>query len=305
MLAKPCTFDYWRNYKPVAPNLTFKVKNSGVTEITLDQIIQGARDELTKHSPTEGVLDKVPVQRGWRLSAIKVNDPACGTIRLNRFNDIFLYSPRSGYVGPDCFDYILTNGTQQSNSGTITLDVYQWYTYQMLLYRKNTQKTYHRFTAYPFMKYAAGQEQLKPVKFVEITWFYNQYRAETDSKGVKRIRKQRIVLGRTVADYTIYYNRMAYAPTMYNQCNEIQAYTYFDNTLGEGFDGDYDRPFVPTYSQGDVEIEIKLYTEEKTVYSNALMRYITQVDLTQPIVLDYRVSDIYGKKWWDSGNILV
>lgn len=249
MLSLPCTFDYWRNYKPIAPNLTIRVRNSGDTEITLEQILQGARDELTGHSPTEGVLDKVPAQRGWRLAAIKVSDPLLGNVRLNYFSDAFIYSPRSGYVGGDCFTYILTNGTQQSDSGTITLDVYQWYTYQILLYRLNTQKTYHRFTAYPFMKYAPGQEQLKPVKFTEITWFYNQYRAEQDSKGVTRIYKRRVVWQRTVADYTSYYNRMIYAPTIYNQSNEVRAYTYFDDTLGQGFDGDYSHPFVPKNSQ--------------------------------------------------------
>lgn len=305
MLSLPCTFDYWRNYKPIAPNLTIRVRNSGDTEITLEQILQGARDELTGHSPTEGVLDKVPAQRGWRLAAIKVSDPLLGNVRLNYFSDAFIYSPRSGYVGGDCFTYILTNGTQQSDSGTITLDVYQWYTYQILLYRLNTQKTYHRFTAYPFMKYAPGQEQLKPVKFTEITWFYNQYRAEQDSKGVTRIYKRRVVWQRTVADYTSYYNRIVYAPTIYNQSNEVRAYTYFDDTLGQGFDGDYNHPFVPKNSQGDVELEIRLYTEEKTVWSYALNRYITQVDLDRPTILNYRVSDIYGKQWWDSGNVLV
>lgn len=305
MLSLPCTFDYWRNYKPLAPNLTVRVRNSGETEITLEKILQGARDEVTLHSPTEGVLDKVPAQRGWRLSAIKVNDPLVGTVRLNNFNEAFIYSPRSGYVGADCFAYILTNGTQQSDSGTITLDVYQWYTYQVLLYRLNSQKTYHRFTAKPFMKYATGQPTLKPVKFAQISWYYNQYRAETDSKGVTRIYKRRVVMQSTVADYTSYYNRQVYAPTIINSAEEIRAYTYFDDSLGAGFDGDYSHPFVPKNSQGDIELEIRLYTEEKTVWSPALGRNITQVDLDKPLLLDYRLSDIYGKQWWDSGNILV
>lgn len=304
MLAKPCLFDYWRNYKPIAPNLTIPVRNSGTSEITLEQILQGARDELTGHSPTDGILDKVPAQRGWRLAAIKINDPTVGTVDLNSFNDAFLYRPRSGYVGPDCFDYVLTNGTQQSDAGRIMLDVYQWYTFQMLVYRKNTQKTYHRFTAYPTNQYAAGQGELPPVKFTEITWYYNQYRAETVN-GVTRIYKRRIVMGSTYANYTAYYNRQVYAPTLYNQCNEITAYTYFDDSLGQGFDADFSHPYVPKYSQGDIEIDIKLYTEEKTVWSYYLNRYITQVDLDRPTVLEYRLSDIYGKKWWDSGNILV
>lgn len=306
MLSLPCTFDYWRNYKPVAPNLTVRVRNSGQSEITLDQILQGARDEVTGNSPTEGVLDKVTAQRGWRLSAIKVSDPMAGTVDLNYFNDAFLYNPRSGYIGPDCFTYILTNGTQQSDSGIITLDVYQWYTYQMLVYRLNTLKTYHRFTAKPFMQYAAGQTTLPPVKFATITWYYNQYRSETDSKGVKRIYKRRIAVSSTQADYTNYYLHRTYAPTVLDNGQEIRAYTYFDDTLGQGFDGDFDRPFVPRNTQGDIELEIKLYTEERTVwnpYNGG--SYIQQVDLDRPIVLDYRLSDIYGQKWWDSGNILV
>lgn len=305
MLSLPCTFDYWRNYKPIAPNLTIRVKNSGKTELTLEKILQGARDEVTGHSPTDGVLDKVLAQRGWRLSAIKVNDPMVGNVDLNYFNDAFIYNPRSGYVGTDCFAYILTNGTQQSDAGTITLDVYQWYTYQILLYRLNTEKTYHRFTAKSFMRYAPGQAPLKPVKFAQINWYYNQYRAETDAKGVTRIYKRRTLMQSTVADYTAYYNRLVYAPTVLNTAEEIRAYTYFDDTLGQGFDGDYNNPFVPKHSQGDIELDINLYTEEKTVWSPQQQRYIVQVDLDQPIALTYRLSDIYGKKWWDSGNVLV
>lgn len=41
------------------------------------------------------------------------------------------------------------------------------------------------------------------------------------------------------------------------------------------------------------------------MWSYALNRYITQVDLDRPTILNYRVSDIYGKQWWDSGNVLV
>ncbi|QYW04823.1 hypothetical protein MPK74_gp155 [Erwinia phage pEa_SNUABM_7] len=300
MLSLPCTFDYWRNYKPIAPNRTIRVKNSGKTEITIDQILQGARDELTGHSPTEGVLDKVPAQRGWRLAAIKVSDPLLGTVELNSFSDAFIYDPRSGYVGGDCFSYILTNGTQQSDAGSITLDVYQWYAFKILLYRLNTEKTYHRMTA--TLVSSAG---LKPVKFYEINWFYNQYRTVVDDKGVTRIYKRRLIQQSTVADYTAYNNRTVYAPTVINQGTEIRMSTYFDDTLGQGFNGDLNVPFVPKYSQGDMELEIRVYTEEKTVYSAALGRDILQVDLDQPIVLDYRLSEIYGKKWWDSGNVLV
>lgn len=303
MLSLPCTFDYWRNYKPIAPNLTVRVRNSEPTVMPLEMILQGARNELTGHSPTDGILDKVPAQRGWRLSAIQVNDPLMGSVSLNKFGDAFTYTPRSGYIGGDCFSYILTNGTQQSDAGTITLDVYQWYTYKVLIYRLNEQKTYHRFIASPYYRYAPGQPVLPDVKFAELTWYYVQYRAEKDDKGVTRIYKRRTVLKRTNADYQAYLDGSVYAPTVIDDGTQLRAYTYFDDTLGQGFDGDYNQPFIPHYTQGDIELEINLYTEEKTVYSPRLNREITQVDLSKPIPIRYLVSDIYGKKWWDSGNI--
>jgi len=305
MQAKACLFDYWRNYKPLAPNQRIEVRNSGSSTIDILKIIQGARDEETLHSPTEGVLDKVPVQRGWRLKAIKVNDPLVGTVDLNYHADQFIYNPRSGYVGLDCFDYIVTNGTQQSDSGTITLDVIQWYTYQLLIYRRNAQKTYHRFTANPFMKTAPGQTPLKSIKYVEFAWYYNQYIAETGSDGVVRIYKRRTLVQATQSNYTLYDSGQAYAPVILNAAKEITMYSYFDDSLGEGFDGDLNIPFVPRRTQGDIELDITLYTEERTVYVPIYGKNITQVDLTKPITLNYRVSDIYGQKWWDSGNILV
>ena len=67
MISKPCVVDYWRNDVPVAPELTLETPNNVDFEIPLrDMIIQGARDFDTSVSPSEGVLDKVPVQRGWR-----------------------------------------------------------------------------------------------------------------------------------------------------------------------------------------------------------------------------------------------
>ena len=306
MLAKPCTFDYWRNYKPVAPNLTVDVINSGTTEIPIKQIFQGARDPETGHSPIENVLDKVPTQRGWKLAAIKLNDPVRGTVKLNAAGNAFIYNPRSGYIGPDCFDYVLTNGTQQSDSATINLNVYQGYAYILRAYRRNSQKTYHRFTAtYNNRQQSGAPAPLEPIRFTEMFWYYVQYRSETDSKGVNRIYKRRVLVQSTVADYTSYYNLLVANPTIINPGNEMTGYTYYDDTLGSGFDGDYNRPFVPTYSQGDIELEIRIYTQNRTVWSPALNRNLVQVDLNRPIILDYRLSDIYGKKWWDSGNILV
>lgn len=301
MLAQVCLFDYWRNFVPYAPNLKIPAKNSEETRFSIRQLLlQGSRNDETGHSPTDGVLDKVPTQRGWRLNAILQSDTVRGTVTLDMANEEIIYRPRSGYIGVDCCNYVLTNGTQQSNIAQINFEVYQWYQYLMQVYIKDTTGSRHQFV----LKEVATPD-LAPVLYREFTWYYNQYRLELDAKGVKRIYKRRYAVAKTTANSTAYNNKTAVKPTIINQYDKVVYDTYLDTSLGPAFDGDTDIPFSPFGLQGDVEVEINLYTKTKEVKNPTTGIKIQQVDLTQPITILMKATDIYGARWWESGNILI
>ena len=301
MLAQVCLFDYWRNFVPYAPNLKIPAKNSEETRFSLRPLLlQGSRNDETGHSPTEGILDKVPVQRGWRLNAILLSETVRGTVFLDVPNEQIVYRPRSGYIGVDCCNYALTNGTQQSNIAQINFEVYQWYQYLMRIYLKDTTGSRHQFALNE-----VPTPNLDPVLYKEFTWYYTQYRLELDSKGVKRVYMRRYAVAKTTANYTAYNARTATRPTIINQYDKVTYDTYLDTSLGPAFDGDTDAPFSPFGLQGDVEVEIKLYTKTRKVRNPSTGADMDQVDLTQPINILMKATDIYGKRWWESGNILI
>lgn len=301
MLSQVCLFDYWRNFVPYAPNLKIPAKNSEETRFSLRQLLlQGSRNDETGHSPTEGILDKVPTQRGWRLQAILQSETVRGNVFLDVPNEEIVYRPRSGYIGVDCCNYVLTNGTQQSNIAQINFEVYQWYQFLMNVYIKDTTGSRHQFVLTP-----VATPNLPPVLYQEFTWYYVQYRLELDAKGVKRIYKRRTAVAKTTANSTAYNALTAVKPTIINPYDKVTYDTYYDSSIGSGFDGDTDRPFSPFGLQGDIEVEIKLYTTTREVRNPATGIKIQQVDLSNPINILMRASDIYGKRWWESGNILI
>src|SRR5262249_38701054 len=56
------------------------------------------------------------------LTALKVSDPAHGTLTLNA-DGSFTYTPTNGYAGADSFTYQASDGTQTSGVTTVNLTV--------------------------------------------------------------------------------------------------------------------------------------------------------------------------------------
>jgi hypothetical protein len=75
---------------------------------------------LTIDAP--GVLenDSDPFNRD--LSAVKVSDPAHGTVTLNA-DGSFTYTPEANFLGGDTFTYKANNGVADSNLATVTINV--------------------------------------------------------------------------------------------------------------------------------------------------------------------------------------
>ena len=55
------------------------------------------------------------------MTAIKVTDPAHGTLTLNG-DGSFVYTPAADYSGPDSFTYKANDGTAESNVATVESD---------------------------------------------------------------------------------------------------------------------------------------------------------------------------------------
>jgi hypothetical protein len=85
-------------------------------------LIQGARDIVTSASPDKEVLARLPTQRGWRLE-VELKKPSSGIVRMSTYLDGIVYEPFLGFVGEDCFNYQLTNGSQKSDYGTVLVTV--------------------------------------------------------------------------------------------------------------------------------------------------------------------------------------
>src|SRR5262249_4711856 len=75
---------------------------------------------LTVAAP--GVLTNDTAPSGNPLSAVKVTDPANGTLTLNA-NGSFTYAPNSGFSGTDTFTYRASDGVLNSNTATVSITV--------------------------------------------------------------------------------------------------------------------------------------------------------------------------------------
>ena len=104
---------------------TFTIQGNGVVANhppTADDDSYGTpRDQpLTVALPGALANDSDP--DGDPLTAIKLTDPAHGTVALNP-DGSFTYTPNPGYVGPDSFTYKVNDGHADSNAATVNLTV--------------------------------------------------------------------------------------------------------------------------------------------------------------------------------------
>ncbi|AXG67509.1 hypothetical protein JA33_135 [Dickeya phage vB_DsoM_JA33] len=304
MISKPCVVDYWRNDVPVAPALTLETPNNVDFEIPLRSImIQGARDFKTSESPSEGVLDKVPVQRGWRLTLIPISQPIHGSVKLSVDGESFIYTPLAGFVGQDCFAYAVTNGYQQSVVSNLTINCRRGYEYSLNVFRRNIDRTQHRMVVAPAFDF--DTMNLPHVHMVYAAWYYDQYREVKDGK-VTRIKKQRTLIGNTSWNRSFYDQVLAFAPTILNSGLSMTVNTFFDDILASGLLEDTAQTFKPQHLAGDVVIKLNLYTETKqTPLPADPTKTFRQLDLNKFTEIEFTVVERYGIRWTDSGNIQI
>lgn len=93
------------NHPPVAANDAYPVNED--TPLTV---------------PAPGVLGNDSDPDGNPITAVKVGDPAHGTVVLNA-NGSFTYTPTANYSGSDAFSYEANDGTLNSAPATVTITV--------------------------------------------------------------------------------------------------------------------------------------------------------------------------------------
>jgi len=72
--------------------------------------------------PAPGVLGNDTDANGDTLSAVKVSNPAHGTVTLSASGG-FTYTPAAGYSGSDAFTYKANDGKADSNTATVSITV--------------------------------------------------------------------------------------------------------------------------------------------------------------------------------------
>ena len=107
----------------------FQDSNTATVTITVDAVPVAVNDSYTvaqngalSPDAAHGVLAKDTQADGNPLTAVKVSDPAHGSLTLNS-DGSFTYTPTAGYHGPDSFTYKANDGFQDSNTATVTITV--------------------------------------------------------------------------------------------------------------------------------------------------------------------------------------
>lgn len=124
----------WRDFIAEAPDFQIVVHSGHDFRIGLEDILkQGAVDIDTFGSPLDEEKDPLyfdkdnVAKRGWQYYMLVVEDPARGLIETDEYAAGLVYKSNAGYEGTDCFNYVITNGLQQSTVGKIEITVKPWY----------------------------------------------------------------------------------------------------------------------------------------------------------------------------------
>tara|TARA_Y100001963_G_C6774563_1_gene446663 strand:- start:967 stop:1917 length:951 start_codon:yes stop_codon:yes gene_type:complete len=271
----------WRPFIAEARDFDLETKSSEPIRLDMSTLMrQGAVDIDDYHSPLNS--DKDPLfaetdltKRGWFFDIAITSKPKNGEVIYDEHRRGFIYTSRSDYVGEDCFNYILTNGKQISNTGKVIVNVLE--NYKLLLTVEKDSNDRYRVTAK-----VTSPEDAEPISKVSYYWnslgpYLNEGRVVL---GSKRFFNTRITGNR----YSGYYvldpgNRWGFGDPIHDS----DFATYIDSRTGT--------LFQPLDRYNDIEVVAYLRLSGKNWYE------------PYDVVLRARLSDFYGMPWEDSGKL--
>lgn len=286
MIPAAVELDWWRNFKPLVPE-TLSIKGKVGTEIAIDlrpYLLQGARD-ADGDSPTAEVLDKVPVQRGWRLMPLLLNQPEYGTCRLSDDKLSLLYVPSSNFIGSDCFNFRLTNGTQSSDVCQVQVEVEDYYRVWFDIYSVSQDDFVFRART----KFPANEKKPYTYGFV---WYYTRPVAVwNEVRQAYEIFEQESI----VQQSQIWYDGLTSSlnPLVLRR-DRLAMSCPTDNNL-RGFDGTSNRLYQPKGTRGSIRLEMRVYLDTFWYYVLENRSYL-RVDLD-------KYTQLYAESrplWWNS-----
>lgn len=281
------TLDYWRNYKPIVPEVINAEGNEN-TEIKIplkSLIIQGARDP-DGTSPTEGVLDKVGAQRGWRLTPLIISQPEQGSARLSDDRESLIYLPPSKFLGTECFNIRLTNGTQSSDPVRVEVKVKPYYRMWFDIYRISESH-------YVFKERHQWPKDIAAPYIYAVYWWWTRPVAEWNERRqafeifTRRTMVQRSDLGSIYASFW---------PYLRNRPRLEMEFTT-DEDL-RGFDGKSERVYQPTGTRGVVELEGRVFTKVAHYVGNGFSYDHIDIENWEPLLIETK------PEWWTLGSVL-
>lgn len=276
--------DWWRNFKAHAPEI-IEVVGRENTHINVDlrpYLLQGARD-TEGNSPTDGVLDKVPVQRGWRLEPLLMNQPDLGQVRVSDDRLGMTYIPPSGFLGEECFNIRLSNGTQATDPIQIHVKVEKYYRAWFDVYKRTGN--IFVFKAYSDFKV----ESFKLPYFHSLVWWVEKPVAVyNEARRANEIFVRRMIVKQTEWGPNMVHQ---FIPTHSNP-RRVELILPFDDEL-TGFDGTSERLYIPKHTRGKVLLETRLHFD---------------VNHTQRMADSGRYTSLWNEThdgaWWDRGDVL-
>ncbi|MGL5013362.1 MAG: hypothetical protein ACRC6V_03605 [Bacteroidales bacterium] len=295
------TSDYWRHHIPFAPDLQTTVIVGQTTVIDLkEHLIQGARDYVEKYSPEPLILPGlVPVQRGWLLDIVQTNDGQFGHAEISDFRDGFKYTPYpSSPSTTDCFNYQLTNGTQLSNYGRVTVDVIKpiepiWKIFadNADVYLPNqTNGTYSMS-----FDITVGHSSFFKSPAYKIRWYVTEPKAVVDNDGVTRV-----YLSTTVYSSTSWLvNDWDGSVTVVNTGKAFPKREYKTDKDVVGIDPLTNAPYIPKNKFPDVYVEYINYPHRWQLPPSQGPIW----DTNRPEIYGFKIGDVFGKTWNRSGKI--
>jgi VCBS repeat-containing protein len=102
-------------------SLSIKVKAPNQAPVAVNDAY-GVDEDITLNTAVPGVLANDTDANGDQLTAIKVSDPANGSLSLNS-DGSFIYYPNLDFFGTDTFTYKANDGQADSNIATVTITV--------------------------------------------------------------------------------------------------------------------------------------------------------------------------------------